>query len=289
MTTYDMLPRRVNFNWINESFNLVLRDVWIWLLALIIQYAVGFAVGEAVQLGFTSTGHPLTVPPVGPVSPTLSGMSHMFTPYYWICLATSSIVSLPITGFFYAGLFNMANKSVRGQKLTLSDIFSGGPNTLNFIILNFVIMIVYYVSFIVGIIIGGFVAVGLLFPAFSLTAAGKAPLAAMGDSFNAMKQDWLRSAGFVFVLGLVVMASYCCCFLPILITTPMCYIVCALAARDMLGAIAPVEVLPPPTPGSWPPPPNYNFPSGAPPPNQGTWPPKNDNPRPDDPSNPNRG
>jgi|GEM_PF-3143060 hypothetical protein len=260
MTTYDLLPRRVNFGWINEAYRLVMRDRWVWIFSSIIYMVIWEVLAFGIQEIFITTGHPLITPVAHPFASTASAYAFL-TAYYWQYTVVKAI-SLPVTSFFGASVMNMANKSVRGEKLAVPDVFSGGPNTLKFIVLNFVIMVAYDFGTIFGLFFGGLVIIGLVFPAFSLAAKGEGAFEAIADSYTAMKKDWLRSAEFVFVLGLIVVLSYCFFCLPTLVTIPMFYVICALAARDMLGVGKPAEVIPA-APGSWPPPPNFNLPSDS--------------------------
>ena len=265
--------RRVNFGWINESFQLFQRDGWIWAFAVFIYSAIGGVIGGGTDLEFVLTGHPLTYP-VDPMHPSLSPFA-MFTPAYFQVLGINTLIGLPLTGFFMGGLFRMANKSVRGQPLDISDLFSGGPTVLSFILLYIVFGILLYIGFGCGLIFGGFVVMSFLFPAFSLLADGEGVSSALSKSFNGVKQDWLQATALTFVFCLLYIGTGCC-IVPIFVTIPMGFIISALACRDLINGPAPQVQAYVAPPGSWPPPPNVNANVYSPPPAPTVWPPKSE-------------
>jgi len=260
MINVSYQPRRVNFGWINESFQLFLRDAWIWILAIILVQVCAGVLNFGVEEAFKLTGHALTEPLSDPLHPTLPMFYHTLTPYYWADIVVQSLVNLPLTAFFAGGQYKMANKSVRGQRLDLTDIFSGGPTVLSFLLFNFAFLIAFNLG-LIFVIVGAFVVSGLLLPAGGLLAVGESFPSAVKSSFNAMKRDWLSAAAFSFVFGCLMVGSVLACCVPILITVSMGLIISSLCCRDMVAGEAPnVEVqeyIAPP--GSWPPPPNMNI------------------------------
>lgn len=72
-----------------------------------------------------------------------------------------------------------------------------------------------------------------------------------------MKAHWLPATGFVFVMVLLVYVSELPCFIGLLATIPMVFLVTALAYRDMAGMpnVLPLPALYhlPAAPGVWPP------------------------------------
>ena len=98
---------------------------------------------------------------------------------------------------------------------------------------------------------------GLLLPSFALMADGDGVITALKCSIRAMKGRLPAATGFVFVLGVVVYASALPCYLGLLATSPMVFLICALAYRDMVGM-----------PNMAPPPAYYSAASDA-----GVWPP----------------
>ena len=123
------------------------------------------------------------------------------------------------------------------------------------------------------------VLVGLLLPGFALVADGARVGASFGRSVRGMKGHWLSAAALVFVMGLLVLVSELPVLLGLLVTMPMCFLLPALAYRDMIGMPGLVLPAPPsydsPQAGVWPPPPTV----GPPPPTIQGRPPPEDTPR----------
>ncbi len=209
------------------------------------------------------------------------------------------------SAFMYGGLFRMAVQQVRGVPIEMKDIFRGGLLFGRMLGVIFLLGLGGYAlealclaptgivawrhgsglatgltaaGGIVLLVVLGFLAYGLLLPAFALIADGVGIIPALKGSARAIKPRMWAAAGFVFVFGLLFYASYLVCGIGLLATTPMIFLVCALAYRDMVGMpnmapppqpfYAPAGAgVWPPAPGTWPPPPN-----GGPPPQWGATP-----------------
>jgi hypothetical protein len=82
----------------------------------------------------------------------------------------------------------------------------------------------------------GLVVYGLFLPAFALAADGESIGGSFSKSFEGMKTEWLMSALFVLVLGLVyIFGTVLTCGLGFFVTIPMIFICSSLAYRDMVG------------------------------------------------------
>jgi hypothetical protein len=286
VSTNNESLRNVNFGWIQESFEIFKRDIGVWVLALVIYGAISAALSGTIEGLFGMTGHDLFTSGFTPGAaiPSLSPTAQFYTPAYYAFLTVSGLLQLPVAGFFLGGLFKMANKAVRQQPLELGDVFSGSSTIVSFTVFYFIFIIVFELSLVIGILFGGFVVLGLLFPTFAILADGETVPSAMTKSFDGMKRDWLGAAAFTFVFSLLTIISLvvCCFCIPYFITTPMSFILSSLAYRDMIGF--PPSVMPvaeAPAPDSWPPPPTIPAAAPAPPPEQPVeeqkpmqWPPR---------------
>nr|MDQ2688519.1 hypothetical protein [Armatimonadota bacterium] len=171
--------------------------------------------------------------------------------------------------FQSASLYRLAVRQVRGETVSLGDMFGGGPYFGAMLLFN----LLYALASLVGIIaicVGVVVVMALLLPAPAMVADGESPTGALSRSLDAMKQDWLTATGFVFVFLLLMLASVIPCGLGLLVTVPMLHVISALAYRDMAGmpnvpGVGGVSYSAPP-PGVWPPPPTYDPPGGPRPP-----------------------
>ncbi len=253
-------PRRVNYGWIGESWNLFSANAGVWILAVIVGGLVPFLVSFILGFAVGASGGAIT--PAPGTSPFASMLSGGGSPP-WITWV-SIIFGVLWRAFFYGGVYRMAVKQVRGEPISAGDIFSGGPLFLK--MLGF--EIIYGLSVFIGsllIILPGLLIAGLLLPAFALIADGDGLAPAISRSIDAMKADLWNAAGFVFVLFLLITLSVFACGLGTFVTIPMSFIISALAYRDMVGMpnmVAPAgPIYGAPQAGVWPPPPQ----PGAPP------------------------
>ena len=190
------------------------------------------------------------------------------------------------SALLYGGMFRMAVRQVRGLPLEMRDIFRGGPlfgrmlgaifllgfggYFLEALCIGPVYLLLWKHGPLAATITAGVIGVplllllslsftGMLLPSFALIADGDKVIPALKRSMEAMKSRWAASAGFVLVLGVLVYASALPCYVGLLATVPMIFLICASAYRDMVGM---PNMVPPPAPyysaadaGTWPPPP----------------------------------
>lgn len=273
--TYDSMPRKVRFEWIGEAFQLFGAQWGTWVLSVLIYLVIAVVAGGVVGAILGALG---VTPPAGGSSfsygASASGANILFE-------VIIQIVSLCINGFFLAGLYRMANRAVRGEMISVSDVFSGG----NLMVPMLGMILLFYLMILVGalcLLVGIFVVAGLFWPVFAVVADGQGVGNAISRTFDAMKQDWLRSIGFAIVLGLLVLAiTILTCGLGTLVAQPIAFLAAALCYRDMIGMPGMTNIPPSgmpysaaPTPGVWPPPPSQygQPPYGQQPPAQGQIP-----------------
>jgi hypothetical protein len=246
---------KVDFGWISESYQIFRRDAGVWLLGTVIYLAVAFAFNYGVNalIGLFEPNLPQATLPANNMS--FDWFKILFMPGQIIFKdEIAEIATVPVHAFFYGGLCKMANKSVRGQSVSLRDVFSGGPTMLTFILLLLVDECCSIFGIASKLVLSAIVLPALFLPAYSMAADGESFYSSVGRSFQAMKKDWIRAMAFTFVFMLVMIASFVCLCLPCLVTLSMNIIISALANRDMAGAGVPSEELPLAPPGSWPPP-----------------------------------
>ena len=263
-------PGRVNFGWIGEAFELFKANVGVWLVASLLAFIptiIGSIIGAAAGAsGAVSQPQPGENPfsnsrlLTGGLPPGLSLGLRIFGTVYGAWLS--------------GGVYRTAVKQVRGEPISIGDLFSGGAVFLNMLGFNIVSGIVIGIGFVLCIL-PGLLLTGLLFPGPALVADGESVGNALSRSFNAMKQDMWNAAGFTFVMGLLVLASVFACGLGEFVTIPMFYLVAALAYRDMIGMPGVNQAAPaygaagpgvwPPAPSAAPPPPQWGTSADAPP------------------------
>lgn len=295
---------QVSYGWINESWRLFSAQMGPWIVATLLLSApiIVFYIVYYAYMLTTMFPNGLNTPPP---PPTTNGLpTTPLSPGTSVAQINAQMRGLlPLAfGFglafsFWAaymngGLFRMAVRQVRGVPIEMKDIFRGGPLFGRMLGATFLLGLggyglealcfaptgltawlhgsplaigLFAAAGFVLIFVLGFLAYGLLLPAFALIGDGMKVIPALKRSAVAMKPRMGAAAGFVFVFGLLVDASELLCGIGLLATIPMVFLTCALAYRDMVGmpdmAPPPGPTYAPSAPGVWPPAP-------------GTWPPQ---------------
>lgn len=120
-------PGRVNFGWIGEAFELFKANAGVWIVGALLAL-IPAIVAQIVQ---RTSGHPPTVP-LGP-----NGQPDYSNGAYWIAVFQSGeplgvyfgnqIFTFVYGAFIAAGVYRTAVKQVRGEAISVGDLFSGGP------------------------------------------------------------------------------------------------------------------------------------------------------------------
>ena len=235
---------RVSFGWIGESFELYKANIGVWIVATLMAFvpSIAGAIVGGIFGAATAGQHPGGgQPPFGSSPTPFGGQQNSYTgglppPLYFGIQVMSALYSAWLSG----GVYGTAVKQVRGEAISVNDIFSGGPLIWKMLGFN----IVYTFAVALGwcfCLVPGFLLSGLLFPAYALIADGETVGNAITRSFEAMKRDMWNAGAFILVMGLIVLAGIIPCGLGLLVTLPMLYLATALAYRDMIGMPGPVN------------------------------------------------
>ena len=287
---------QINFGWISDAWRLFGAQMGVWIMATLVFIAPSLLFAGVLYAMMWSFMFPNGFPPY-PDGPPPGVGSHAFpaplTPGASMNSRMSRIYGVEAgfglvyafwSAFLYGGMFRMAVRQVRGLPIEMRDIFRGGPlfgrmlgavfllgfggYFLEALCVGPMYLLLWRHGPVGAIVVAGVVGVlllialslsftALLLPSFALMADGDGVLPALRRSIQAMKGQVPAAAGFVFVLGVVVYASALPCYVGLLATTPMIFLICALAYRDMVGM---PNMVPPPAPyyqaadaGTWPP------------------------------------
>ena len=266
-------PGRVNFGWLGEAFDLFKANVGVWIVATLMAFVpslIGGIIGFI--FGITSARSvPTAQPPFGQ-SPFGVSLTGGLPPGLSLVIDVFSAV---YGAWLYGGIYRTAVKQVRGEIISIGDIFSGASLMWKILGFNIVYGLVVGIGLVLCLV-PGFLLSGLLFPGYALIADGETVGNAISRSMDAMKRDMWNAAAFVFVMGLLIAVSIISCGLGLFVTLPMFFLVSALAYRDMIGMPGLNQAAPaygaagtapgvwPPAPGAWPPPPQA-YPTAEPP------------------------
>jgi hypothetical protein len=288
---------QINFGWISESWRFFAAQMGIWVTATLILAAptviflvifYGMMWATMFPTGFPPPAYTPPVQPPGvhafpaPLTPGVSMHSHM-TGIFALEIGFGLVYAL-WSAYMYGGIFRMAVRQVRGLAIEMRDIFRGGPlfgrmlgaifllgfggYFLEALCVGPLYLLIWKHGPVAALIVAGVVGVlllialllaanGVLMPTFALMADGDGVFAALKRSIRAMQGRWVSVAGFVFVLGMLVYASALPCYVGLLATTPMVFLVCALVYRDMIGmpnmVLPPAPFYAPADAGVWPP------------------------------------
>jgi len=257
---------RVDFGWINEAWDIFKRDAGIWIAAMAVYWGILIVVEIPFQLSMSGSKYmtPTTTP-----TPPLQN-------FPWVPFSLLEVFMIVAELFMGASLLLMALKAVRRIPLTFGDAFSGARLMGPLFCFAFLASL-FNILGMLALIIGMLFTTALLLPGYALIADGDSITGAFNRSLNAMKADWVRAGGFVFVGWLLsALAQVFTCGLGAVVVVPMTLIVAVLAYRDMVGMHGIQEpnfpfqqqayAQPPMQPGTWPPPPGQQQPPYSQPP-----------------------
>ena len=261
-------PRKINWDWISESWRLFSQAAGVWVVGIILYGAASMIISAVLQGVFS--GHSTTGVAKPPGVPDI-----FWRMFFGQLTAFGQIInyamSVALGGFQSACFYRIAVKQVRGKSPEFNDLFNPGSIFVNMVVFNLIYALASILGF-VACCIGIFAAMALFLPAPALVADGEGPWRATMRSFEAMKGDWANASGFMFIFCLLLIASIVPCGLGLFVTIPMQNLISALAYRDMIGLPANpqdgvVVDYGAPQAGVWPPPPDVNGGSAMPPSN----------------------
>ncbi len=217
---------RVRFEIIGEAWSLFQQQMGTWVLAVLILFGINFGLAFGLGLigavaGLADTG--------SDGRPELSAGSVVFR-------VVTNVLTSAVSYFFIGGLYRMALKQLRGQQISVGDLFTAG----DVLVPLFLSMLLYGLSVGGGLllcIVPGFLIGGLMMlaPMIIVDKRETSPTAALKASWNALKPEMLSAALFMFVLGLVSISGLIGCGVGLLFTYPLFPISHAILYRDFFG------------------------------------------------------
>jgi uncharacterized membrane protein len=281
-------------DWIGEGWRMFVEQWQAWVLNALIYFGIlavpivplviAVFVISGVASAFTQSSMTYSTTTVTASNPDMS--SAIFLGLF-LFEAVVAVVLVVIGAYFTAGLYRTALKQLRGQKVQVSDLFSGGRFFFRLVGANILIGILTIIGFMLCII-PAFIVAGLFyFTGFLIVDQDLGVIDAMRKSYELCKNNFLWFTLFAFVVGLINQAGSSVCYVGLLATLPLSFAIGAVAYRDCfnipgmksfradVGQAAPYGAPTPsflPPAGSPPPPPNYSGYAGAqPPPNYSSY------------------
>ena len=217
---------RVRFEIIGEAWSLFQQQMGTWVLAVLILFGINFGLGFVLGL----------IGGVAGLSTSGRGGEPNYSPSALFYSLFTNLLTSTVTYFFLGGMYRMALKQLRGQQISVGDLFTAG----DVLVPLFLSMFLYTLSVGGGLllcIVPGFLVGGLMMLASTIIVDKRetSPIAALKASWNALKPEMLSAALFMFVLGLVSISGLIGCGVGLLFTYPLFPISHAILYRDFFG------------------------------------------------------
>jgi len=204
--------------WITEGWNLFTKEWKTWalmgliFLGPIIVLVAGAYIG-GIMLAVSNPRH------LNPIALVTGGLLLV-------------VFIIGYTCYIVGGMYRAAFKQLQGEKISASDLWSGGEFTVSIFLAQFGIMILAIIGFMLCIL-PVFIVQGLVFLTFPIIVKEKlGPIEAIKKSIDLCKQDWLMFTLFAFVVGFIAQIGVYACYIGIAVTIPLQFIITAVAYRD---------------------------------------------------------
>lgn len=219
---------KVRWEWIGQGWQMFTRQWQSWV-AIALVYLIAFAIPIVplylLMLGVAFSTMPVPgsdAPPDFPVA-----VLALYPVFYLIIILMASWLG--------SGMYRTAFKQLRGEKISVGDLFSGGPYFLRFLGASVLMGIITMAGSLLCII-PGFIAMGMLFFTIPLIVEGNmSAIDAIKKSFETTKQDWLMFTLFTLVIYFLASAGVYACGIGVLATMPLMFATHAIAYRDTFG------------------------------------------------------
>ena len=218
--------RKVNFDNIGKAFNLLKEQLGVWIPTMLIYLLIVFAISFISNLILQAVG----------LGASRGGGNQPPTPVLLMGSLLNTGINLVVGAFFQGGLYRMALKQVRGEAISISDLFSCGDVVAALAVGQLLIVLLSYAG-ILAFCIGLFVVVGMtMFTNPLIVDQRMGAVDAIRTSFNTLKGDLVNATGFAFVAGLAAGLGILACGIGILFTAPILPLSVALTYQDFFGA-----------------------------------------------------
>lgn len=240
-------------DWIGEGWQMFAERWQVWVVQALIMFVVFaipglpfYAMMFTIQIQAAQTGEP-------PDFPVL----------FFPMLLAVMVVWLLAAAFFMSGLYQTAFKQLRGEPISVRDIFSGGNRFLRVVGASITI---YLLTMLIAFL--------CLVPAFLIAWVFSAPLAGIGlgiigallyfllsvvtlgsfhftipliierdlsigealrTSYNSVKPNRFMVSLFIFVVYMLASAGFIACYIGVLASYPLLFTITVISYRDLFG------------------------------------------------------
>jgi hypothetical protein len=244
--------------WISEGWQMFAVRWKVWVLQTLIMFLIfampfvfiyGWVISATIAEGRTS--EPQEPPP-------------MFVAFVWVAVPLIILASI----YFLGGLWRTATKQLRGEEVSVGDLFRGGDHFLPLLGAVIPLGILYFIGAVLCFF-PAFIAQGLFHFTIPLIVDRRMSVgSAISASFNATKRHWFMFSLFALVVYLLSSSGAIVCYVGYLVTFPLQITMMAIAYRDTFGIRGALSFDPASTPTatsyagqSWPVPPQPAVPA----------------------------
>jgi uncharacterized membrane protein len=147
-----------------------------------------------------------------------------------------AMIYLMLTGaFFTGGMHRSALKQLRGGKVEIRDLFSGGSSYFSILLYSILGAILTMIGMMLCIVPGFLVGGALFFSAPLIVERRLGPVEAMKTSYELTKKNIWMFTLFAFVVSLIAQAGSYACYVGLLATIPLMFTISAVSYRDLFG------------------------------------------------------
>lgn len=212
--------------WITEGWNLLKAQWQTWTAMTIV-----FFIPVAVVIGIEQVVSFKMQKPFGS-SASLVDFVRTFSQSMTLSILTSFIVAI-VNALFLGGIYRAAFKQMRGEDISVADIFSGMDLYIKILVaallINAIQLLGTFLCYFPGLI-----AQGLMMLTIPLIVQkNMEPLDAIKESFNTTKSEWLMFTVLIVVTSLLAAAGVILCVVGIFFTYPLLFLITAVAYRDI--------------------------------------------------------
>ncbi len=187
---------------------IIVGAIAMWVVGLVTRFMANVVAGIGAAAGSSHIGSPFD----------------MWSPLHVGMTGLGSIISFLVSSFIVAGIMNFSLKVARGAPYSFGDLFSGAPFFASVLTANFIIAIAVAMGFVLFIVPGAILALGLSMTIPLIIDRNLGPIEALTESWKLT--DGHKTNLFVFGLiavGLLI-GGICACFVGILLVMPILYI-----------------------------------------------------------------
>jgi uncharacterized membrane protein len=217
--------------WISEGWKMFTEQWKAWVINTLIYAVICFAPMMVVIFGFYGymvsqiSAHPRSSQPISP---------EVLITFYLVLFAVA-FVTLFVSAFFTSGMHQAALKQLRGGKVELRDLFSGGKFYFPVLIASILAIVLTMIGSMLCIVPGLLVGGCLFFTQPLIVERRLGAIEAMKTSYELTSKNIWMFTLFAFVVGLIAQAGSYACYVGLLATIPLLFTITAVAYRDTFG------------------------------------------------------